>query len=183
MFERVESKIPGCFEVIFRKLKDNRGTFTKTYHEDFFTQIQAEFKVKEEYFTVSSKGVFRGLHFQNPPKALNKIVFCVSGKVTDYIVDLRRGSPTYGDWISFELDGDQPKAIFAPIGVAHGFFVHSNEAVMQYKVSEQYDSSTDTGISFSTFSFANELQNAVISDRDLTFVSLNDFKSPFVFKP
>lgn len=181
MFKRIESKIPGCFEIVFKKIDDKRGSFTKSYHEDLFKSIQAEFKVKEEYFTVSQKHVFRGLHFQNPPKALDKLVFCVSGKVTDYIVDLRKGSPAYGQWISFELDGAIPKAVFAPIGVAHGFYVHSDQAVLQYKVSEVYDADCDAGISYNSFSFAKDLTNPIISERDAAFVDFDQYQSPFKY--
>jgi dTDP-4-dehydrorhamnose 3,5-epimerase len=181
MFEQIESKIPGCFEIIFKKLDDKRGSFTKTYHEDVFKAIKAEFKVKEEYFTHSYKNVFRGLHFQQPPKALDKLVFCVTGRVTDYLVDLRMGSPMYGQWTSFELDGSIPKAIFAPVGVAHGFYVHSQEAILQYKVSEIYDALSDAGISYTSFSFAKELTNPIISERDAAFVDFDNYKSPFKF--
>lgn len=181
MLQKIDSKIPGCFEIVFKKISDKRGAFVKTYHEEVFKELGAEFKVREEYFTQSVKGVFRGLHFQNPPKALDKLVFCVLGKVTDYIVDLRKGSPTFGECISFELDAEEPKAIFAPIGVAHGFYVHSDQAVLQYKVSEQYDASTDAGISYSSFAFGKNLDKAIISDRDKTFPAFNEFESPFNF--
>lgn len=179
MFERIESKIPGCFELVFKKLEDKRGSFIKSYHEDLFKKLQAEFKVKEEYFTSSGKNVFRGLHFQDPPKALEKLVYCVSGRVTDYIVDLRLGSPSYGQWVSFELDGDKPRAVFVPVGLAHGFYVHSEPAVMQYKVSETYDVVCDTGISYTSFSFAKDIHDPIISERDAAFVSFENYKSPF----
>ena len=137
--------------------------------------------LKEEYFTFSSKNVFRGLHFQNPPKALDKIIYCVSGRVTDYVVDLRTGSPTFGEYASFELDGENPRAVFAPVGLAHGFYVKSEHAVMQYKVSEVYDPACDTGISYTSFAFSKDIVNPVISDRDKEFVSFKEYKSPFTF--
>jgi len=182
MFEIVESKIPGCVEIIFNKTADKRGCFIKTFHEDIFKKLNIRLELREEYFTVSTKNVFRGLHFQNPPKALDKLVYCVTGKVTDYVVDLRVGSPTFGESVSFELDGDIPKAVFAPVGLAHGFYVKSETAVMQYKVSEVYDAASDTGISYTSFPFSKEIIDPVISDRDQGFVSFADFRSPFQFK-
>src|SRR4051812_10220206 len=100
MFTVTQAKIPGCFEIAFKNLGDLRGTFTKTFHTDVFKQLNIEMEVKEEFFIYSHKNVFRGMHFQNPPTAIDKMVFCVIGNVTDYIVDLRVGSPTYGEWIS-----------------------------------------------------------------------------------
>jgi dTDP-4-dehydrorhamnose 3,5-epimerase len=182
MFTIVYSRIAGCFEIVFKKLDDTRGAFIKTFHEPLFRQLGIEMQVREEYFTHSVKNVFRGLHFQNPPTAIDKIVFCVSGQVTDYVVDIRKGSPTFGEWISFELDGDNPRAVFVPVGLAHGFHVKSSSAIMQYKVSKIYDGETDAGISYKTFPFAEKIIDPVISARDAGFVSFGDFNSPFLFR-
>lgn len=175
----VESRIKGCFEIVFNKIEDNRGSFTKTFHEPEFTTEGLNFEVKEEYFSTSVKGVFRGLHFQNPPMELHKLVFCVSGRVTDYIVDLRVGSSTYGQYVEFELDSEHPSAICAPIGTAHGFYVKSDIAVMQYKVSQIYNAAADTGILYSTFDFAKNIKQPIMSQRDQNFATLADFKSAF----
>lgn len=177
----IESKLPGVVEIVFNKLNDNRGSFTKTYHQEIFRSLGIDFEMKEEYFTASTKGVFRGLHFQNPPMELHKLVYCVSGRVNDYIVDLRVGSPTYGHYVMFELDGEKPSAVFAPIGMAHGFYVKSEHAVMQYKVSQVYDAASDAGVLYTSFEFANDIVNPIISNRDLNFSSLADFKSAFTY--
>jgi dTDP-4-dehydrorhamnose 3,5-epimerase len=181
-FNLIQSKIPGCFQVTFNQIKDKRGSFVKTYHEDLFKELNINISSKEEYFTYSVKNVFRGLHFQLPPKALDKVVYCVLGKVTDYVVDLRLGSPTYGSWDSFDLDGDTPSAVIIPIGLAHGFYVKSDYAMMQYKVSEIYDSKFDTGISYTTFDFEKDMINPILSDRDFNFSTIDKFNNPFVFE-
>lgn len=180
-FKVIQSKIPGCFEITFNQMKDNRGSFTKTFHEHLFKELHINMDVAEEYFTHSVKNVFRGLHFQLPPMDLDKMVYCVSGKVTDFVVDLRVGSPTYGDWVSFELDGDKPSAVFVPVGLAHGFHVKSDSAMMQYKVSNVYDSKCDAGISYTSFDFAKSIVDPIISERDLKFVTLEQFENPFKF--
>jgi len=181
MFQITPAKLPGCFLINFRKIDDKRGAFVKTYHGELFKQLNIKLDLKEEYFTFSESNVFRGLHFQEPPTALDKIVFCVKGKVTDYLVDLRKGSPTFGQWQSFELNDTEPCAVYAPIGIAHGFHVKEAPAILQYKVSEVYDPLTDKGISYKSFSFAKDLKDVVISDRDETFTSFQNYNSPFSF--
>lgn len=183
MFDIAETRIPGCFEILFHKLSDKRGGFIKTFHAHLSEKQGVHMNLREEYFTYSSRNVFRGLHFQTPPKALDKIVFCVQGHVTDYVVDLRVGSPAYGEVLSFDLNEDRPRAVFVPLGLAHGFYVRSAHAIMQYKVSETYDPAHDAGISWQGLPFQEEVRGAVISDRDQAFVQLHDFKSPFIFKP
>lgn len=178
-FKITPSKLDGCFEIEFNKLKDNRGHFTKTFNVELFEQLGVNMPIEEEYFTFSTKNVFRGLHFQIPPKAIDKIVYCVNGRVNDYVVDLRKNSPTFGQYVCFELDGETPKAVFVPVGFAHGFYVLSDSALMQYKVSKVFDKDCDTGIAYSSFEFAKAIVNPIISDRDKTFVSFNEFNSPF----
>src|SRR4051812_30043877 len=109
MFPTTQTKIPGCFEIKYRSMQDLRGSFTKTYHVQNFIDQGVDVRVDEEFFIYSHKNVFRGMHFQNPPTAIDKLVYCVIGHVTDYIVDLRVGSPTYLEWISCELNSDDPK--------------------------------------------------------------------------
>lgn len=137
-------------------------------------------EVNEEYFTYSAKNVFRGLHFQLPPKAIDKFVYCVLGKVDDYVVDLRKKSPTYGKYLQFELDAEKPKALFVPVGLAHGFYVKSESAVMQYKVSRVFDKDCDTGISYKSFPFSKDIINPILSDRDKQFIAFEQFETPFL---
>lgn len=180
-FKKIQSKIPGCFEIIFNQIKDKRGSFTKTFHETLYKELDVKIELAEEYFTHSQKNVFRGLHFQLPPKALDKMVYCAFGKVTDFVVDLRIGSPSYGEWVSFDLDSDKPSAVFVPEGLAHGFYVKSDFAIMQYKVSKVYDPLFDAGISYSTFDFSKNINDPIISDRDLHFETIEQFENPFKF--
>lgn len=176
-----ESKIPGCKQIVLNQFTDKRGTFTKVFHEDIFRDAGIKMHVAEEYFTSSVKNVFRGMHFQVPPADHEKMVYCSIGVITDFVYDLRVGSPTYGQYDSFKLDGEKPTIVYIPTGLAHGFYVHSELAVLQYKVSTVYDLKCDTGILYSSFPFANEIRNAIVSDRDLGFKPLEEFKSPFKF--
>lgn len=180
-FKIIPSAISGCFEIEFTRLNDVRGNFTKTFNVDLFKELNITMPVDEEYFTYSIKNVFRGLHFQTPPKDIDKIVYCVNGQVNDYVVDLRVGSPTYGKYVCFELNGERSKAIFVPTGLAHGFHVLSDNALMQYKVSRVFDKDCDTGIAFKTFEFAKDIVNPILSERDKQFVTFEEFDSPFTF--
>ena len=179
MFQIVPSLIPGCYEIIYKQMKDNRGSFTKIFHRDLFKDLKINLELGEEFYSISSKNVFRGMHFQIPPKAVDKIVTCIKGNITDYVVDLRKDSPTYKKHLSFELDGDVPKAIFIPKGLAHGFYVNSEEAIVHYKCSDVYDPACDTGITYTSFDFAKEINKPVISEKDLNLVKFEDFNNPF----
>lgn len=179
MFEVKHTALKNCFEVIFDQKNDIRGSFIKSFHIDLFKEMGIDMPFKEEYFTFSHQHVFRGLHFQNPPKAIAKMVYCVQGKVTDYVVDIRRDSATYGHFHRFELDSNQPSMVYVPEGFAHGFYVHSKEALMQYKVSDVFDAACDAGIDYRSFAFADEIVNPIMSTRDQSFVQFKDFKSLF----
>jgi dTDP-4-dehydrorhamnose 3,5-epimerase len=164
MFTRTETKIPGCFEIGLKSINDLRGSFTKTFHTEMYKKIDLELPIEDE-----------------PPTAIHKIVFCVIGAVNDYIVDLRLGSPTYGQWISFELDGTNPRALFIPKGTAHGYLVKSEFAIMQYKSSGVFDPKTDDAISYKSFSIAKDIVNPILSEKDIKAVSFQDFKNDFRF--
>lgn len=102
MFKEVKkSIIPGCFEFIPDIKEDRRGAFVKVYNSDFYSSILLNTSIKESYFTISHKNVIRGLHFQLPPYEVAKIVYCVEGEIMDVVVDLRKGSPTYGKYDIF----------------------------------------------------------------------------------
>ena len=103
----IESKIPGCYEILNKVNNDIRGTFIKTFHSPTFKKFGLETIFKEEYYSISFKNVVRGLHFQLPPHDHVKVVYCVSGYVKDVVVDLRLGSPTYGEHVTFCLSSQK----------------------------------------------------------------------------
>ncbi len=179
MFEIIPSKIDGCFEIIFKNLVDNRGIFTKTYHINAFKDLNIKFEFAEEYFSYSKKNVFRGMHYQAPPNALDKLIFCPHGSITDYVIDLRSNSKTYGEWASFKLNSETPKAVFVPKGLAHGFYVTSELGIVQCKSSGVFDGPTDKTISYKSFSFAKDIIDPILSEKDINAESFENFKTPF----
>lgn len=181
MFNVVQTKIPGCFEIQFLKREDSRGSLTKTFHAPSFKDLKLDMEFNEEFFIYTNKDVFRGMHFQNPPTAVSKLVYIVHGELTSYVVDLRVGSPTYGDYVSFELSSKTPKAIFLDKGLALGYMIKSDFAITQYKQSGVFDPATDDAIDYKSFAFAKDIVNPILSDKDIKAVSFKDFKNDFKF--
>jgi dTDP-4-dehydrorhamnose 3,5-epimerase len=158
---------------------DNRGLFVKTYHDTILKHAGINFELKESYFSLSKRNVIRGMHFQLPPHQHSKIVFCPQGAILDVIVDLRKSSPTYGKYEAQVLSAENHRAYFVPEGFAHGFRALTNDAMTYYLVSSVYSKDQDTGIRYDSIGYDWEVPSPVISDRDLSFVSLGDFFSPF----
>jgi dTDP-4-dehydrorhamnose 3,5-epimerase len=160
--------------------KDHRGKFIKTYHSYIFEDLGISFSPQEEFISTSHKGVLRGMHFQLPPHDHAKLVFCISGRVLDVLLDIRRGSPTYGQTASAELSEKNHYQFYIPKGIAHGFLSLEDNSVMVYKSSSVHSSSHDTGIAWNSFGFAwPKMQKLILSERDQKFASFSQFNSPF----
>lgn len=182
MFELQASKISGCFELQPKVFEDERGKFVKVFHKQVFAAHGLETNFAEEYYSLSHKNVIRGLHFQLPPMDHVKVVYCVEGEVLDVVVDLRVGSPTYGQHESFQLSATKANSIYIPKGMAHGFCVLSNSAIMVYKVSTAYSQAHDTGVLWSSANIRWPTQTPVLSNRDQSFPRLEQFSSPFHYE-
>jgi dTDP-4-dehydrorhamnose 3,5-epimerase len=178
-----ETGIPGCFEIKPQLFTDERGSFVKTYHKDVFQQHGLETEWREEYYSVSRKGVLRGLHFQIPPHDHAKLVYCTAGRVLDAVFDLRIGSPAYLQNLLFELDAESAHMLYLPKGVAHGFYTLSDSATMMYKVSTVYAPACDTGILWNSAGIPWPDTSPTVSQRDGTLPALSDFTdNPFVYR-
>lgn len=158
---------------------DNRGLFVKTFHDTTLQAQGIDFKLKESYFSVSGKDVIRGMHFQLPPHQHSKIVFCPQGAILDVIVDLRKDSVGYGQFQVQELSAENHKAFFIPEGFAHGFRSLTSDAITYYLVSSEYSKEHDTGIRYDSIGFDWKVTQPVLSERDLSFMELGAFDSPF----
>lgn len=179
MIEIAPGKIDGVLVLRPTARCDTRGRFVKTIQEDIFSKHGIPTIFAEQYYSVSAKNVLRGLHFQTPPHDHYKLVTCVEGEVFDVVVDLRRGSGTYGHHQSFELNGAGGDSVFVPSGCAHGFYVRSNSAIMLYNVGSLYAASHDAGIRWDSVDVPWPSRRPVISDRDAAFVAFAEFESPF----
>lgn len=177
-----KSKIKGCFELQPEVFNDVRGRFVKVFHEQEFLSLGLEANFAEEYYSVSNKNVIRGMHFQLPPMDHVKMVYCVEGEVVDAVVDLRVGSPTYGQFELFELTASKANSIYIPKGMAHGFLVKSEQAILVYKVSTVYSPECDAGILWNSVDIPWQTDNPILSVRDQEFPILNEFVSPFCYE-
>lgn len=178
----IKTKLPGCYELIPNVFKDERGLFVKIFHEEQFKEEGLVTHFAEEYYSLSHKGVLRGLHFQTPPMDHAKMVYCVSGEVVDAVLDLRVGSPSYGKYELFDLNSEKRNMIYIPSGMAHGFYVKSESALLMYKVTTVYSPDNDSGILWNSAGVLWGDDNPQISKRDSSLPSLVNFKSPFQYR-
>lgn len=179
MFRTVASRIPGCHEIQPRVAQDVRGRFVKVFHRGEFERLGFETVFAEEYYSLSKRNVIRGMHFQIPPADHVKVVYCVQGEVFDVVLDLRVGSPTYGQVDRFTLSADRGNYLYIPRGLAHGFCALSDIATLVYKVSTVYAPDQDCGIHWASIGVDWPTQSPIVSERDCAFPSLADFSSPF----
>lgn len=159
-----------------------RGRFVKIFHEPSYTALGLETNFAEEYYSVSHKNVIRGLHFQVPPMDHVKMVYCLEGHALDVVLDLRVGSPTYGQFEVFELNSSNSNSIYIPKGMAHGFCALSENTIMVYKVSTVYSPTHDAGVLWNSAGIPWPMTDAVLSERDQSFPTLAQFKSPFCYE-
>jgi dTDP-4-dehydrorhamnose 3,5-epimerase len=126
---------------------DHRGWFMETYNESVFLEAGINVKfVQDNHSFSANKGTLRGLHFQLNPKAQTKLVRCTKGTIFDVAIDIRKGSPTFGDWFGVELTAENKKQLLIPKGFAHGFMTLTENVEVQYKVDELYVPECDRGI-------------------------------------
>lgn len=162
---------------------DERGSFVKSFHAEQLAAAGLHFELREEFYSVSRRGVLRGMHFQTPPFAHQKLVSCVAGRVLDVLVDLRRGSATFGKSCSIELSSVRPQLVWVPPGFAHGFLSLADESCVIYRTDREHAAQHDRGIRWDSFGFDWPIAAAelVISPRDREHPALAEFASPFVF--
>ena len=190
--EVIKTAIDGVLIIEPKIFGDNRGYFFESFSQREFDEKVVPLLGHSVHFvqdneSMSSYGVMRGLHFQRPPFTQSKLVRCVKGAVLDVAVDIRKGSPTYGQHVAVELTEDNHRQFFIPKGFAHGFAVLSDTALFQYKCDEFYHPEADGGISILDDSLGIDWRiptaNANLSEKDTKHALLKDFDSPFVYNP
>lgn len=179
----IPTAIEGVFIIEPKVFKDARGYFFESFSQREFEEKVRPINFVQDNESMSSYGVMRGLHFQAPPFTQSKLVRCVKGAVLDVAVDIRKGSPTYGQHVAVELTGENHRQFFVPRGFAHGFSVLSETAVFQYKCDNFYAPQADCGISILDDSLGIDwripVEKALLSEKDTRHALLKDFDSPF----
>jgi dTDP-4-dehydrorhamnose 3,5-epimerase len=177
--EFVATSLEGCFEIRPTVIEDERGFFAKIFHKPLWEEHGLCTEFQEEYLTYSVRGTIRGLHFQVPPMQHAKVVLCAKGEVFDVAVDLRKGSPTYGEHAVIHLSGAASNAVYLAPGFAHGFCVTSDEALLYYKQSSVYSPTHDAGIRWDSANIPWPISDPILSQRDRLLQPLSSFESPF----
>ncbi len=184
----IETPLKGALIIEPKVFTDARGYFFESFSQrDFDTQVAPLIGHKVQFVqdneSMSSYGVMRGLHFQRPPYTQSKLLRCVRGAVLDVAVDIRKGSPTYGQHVAVELSEENKRQFFITKGFAHGFAVLSETAVFQYKCDEFYHPEADGGISILDQSLGIDwripVEKAILSEKDTKHPLLKDFETPF----
>ena len=179
----IRTEIDGVVIIEPKIFGDARGYFFESFSQREFEEKVRKINFVQDNESMSSYGVMRGLHFQRPPFTQSKLVRCVKGAVLDVAVDIRKGSPTYGQHVAVELTEDNHRQFFVPRGFAHGFAVLSETAIFQYKCDNFYAPQADGGISIKDESFGIDWKiptdKALLSEKDTLHECLKDFDSPF----
>ena len=183
--EVIKTPIEGLLIIEPRIFKDARGYFFESFSQREFDEKVRPITFVQDNESMSTRGVIRGLHFQRPPYTQSKLVRCVRGAVLDIAVDIRKGSPTYGQHVAVELTEENHRQFFISKGFAHGFAVLSDEAVFQYKCDEFYHPEADGGIQLRDPALGIDwripFDEAILSDKDTKHPLFKDFESPFIF--
>jgi dTDP-4-dehydrorhamnose 3,5-epimerase len=183
-FEKTD--IPGLLVFEPKVFEDSRGYFFESYNEQTFRQEGIDIRWVQDNQSSSSYGVIRGLHYQLPPFAQSKLVRVLKGKILDVVVDIRKGSPTFGKVFAQKLSAKNKKQLFIPAGFAHGFSVLSEKAEVLYKCDNFYNKEAEAGIICNDPALAIDWKipeaEAIISDKDKVLPLLADCKNSFVFE-
>ena len=181
--EIIQTAIKGVIIIEPCIFEDPRGYFFESFSQREFDEKVRPIVFVQDNESKSSYGVMRGLHYQRPPFTQSKLVRCVKGVVLDVAVDIRKGSPTYGQHVAVELTEDNHRQFFIPKGFAHGFSVLSETAVFQYKCDEFYHPEADGGINILDDALGIDwhipTDKAILSEKDTKHPLLKDFESPF----
>ncbi len=178
--------IPEVVLVKPKRFGDDRGYFTETFREDLFASsgIPGPF-IQDNHSLSALAGVIRGLHFQTPPTPQAKLVRCTRGSILDVAVDIRHGSPTFGQFVSAELSAENGYQLFIPVGFAHGLCTLEPNTEVQYKVTGYYDPTVDKGVSWNDRDIAIDwpvhLNSAILSEKDQNQPSLAELPVYFPY--
>lgn len=177
----IDEPLPGVKVLRPFVFEDARGNFVKPFHEGQLAEHGISMTVREEFFSTSAKDVLRGMHFQVPPHAHQKLIYCIYGRVLDVVLDLRKSSPTFGKAVGIELSAQNRHIVHVPLGFAHGFLSLQDETCMVYKTDAVHSAAHDRGLLWSSIDFKWPLQGItpIISPRDLGHPEMSHFDSTF----
>jgi len=162
---------------------DSRGFFAETYSLRKYEELGINFNFVQDNHSLSREvGTLRGLHFQSPPHGQGKLVRCGRGAIFDVAVDIRHGSPTYGQWEGYELTAENGHQLYVPVGFAHGFVTLEPNSEIVYKCTDYYAPETEGAVRWDSCGIDWPLSvDPILSDKDAIAPALADFDSPFIY--
>ena len=177
----IKTEIEGILIIEPRVFEDERGYFFESWSKDAFENIGLDINFVQDNQSFSSKGVVRGLHFQNPPFAQGKLVRVLKGSVLDVAVDIRKNSPTYGKYFSIHLSGENKTMFWIPPGFAHGFSTLEDNSIFSYKCSGVYNKESEGSLMWNDtdLNIDWKIDNPIISEKDQNSAIFSDFKTQF----
>jgi len=180
-----KTPLDGVVVVTPRMFPDGRGFFMETYKRSEFAKAGIDVEFIQDNHSSSSKGVVRGLHYQKAPHAQAKLIRMSRGTIFDVVVDMRAGSPTFGEWFGVELSEASRKMLYVPVGFAHGFAALSDHVELQYKVTAEYCKAAEAGIAWDdpTVGVKWPVSSPTLSEKDTVLPSLERADNNFVWKP
>ena len=178
-FQKLE--IPEILLIEARVIGDDRGYFLESYKRSEFLANGITQAFVQDNISHSTRGVLRGLHYQKHPKAQAKLITALQGRIFDVAVDIRQGSPTYGQWVGVELAAQDFRMLYVPMGFAHGFCVLSQEATIAYKATEEYAPDLERGILWNDPDIGIQwpISNPILSPRDAQLPLLKESDNNF----
>lgn len=179
----IETNLQGVVIIEPKVFGDNRGFFMETWNQEKYEKAELPFNFVQDNLSFSTKGVLRGLHFQNP-NPQGKLVYVLQGEVFDVAVDIRVGSPTFGQWTGVTLSSENKRQFYVPEGFAHGFCVLSDTALFAYKCTEKYNPQAEGGIVWNDPDIGIEwpIREPILSDKDSKSLRLKDICLNQLFK-
>ncbi len=178
MMEILKTSLAGVLIIQQDIFKDKRGFFMETYHRKKYTEEGLDQSFVQDNLSYSIKGTLRGLHYQYP-NMQSKLVQAVKGKIYDVVVDIRQGSPTFGQWTGVHLSDENKRQFFVPEGFAHGFCVLSDTAFVVYKCSDFYAPESEKGLLWSDPDIGIDwpVKEPLLSPKDIQYPCLKDIPS------
>ena len=183
--KKTETKLPGVYIIEPQVFGDHRGYFMETWSTRNFEELGLDIHfVQDNQSFTAQKGILRGIHFQNAPMAQTKLVRVIRGAVIDIAVDLRKGSPTYKQWVSVDLSAENKKMLLIPRGFGHGFKTLSDDVEFVYKCDNLYSKECDRGIRYNDPAIGvdwGQVEDKLLSQKDMTAPLLEESDCNFIY--
>ena len=178
---QIESLLPGLLLIKPQVFEDHRGHFFESFREDVIQQHAPGVQFVQDNQSLSNKGILRGLHFQIAPHAQGKLVRVIKGAVLDVALDIRKSSPTYGQFVAVELTGQNFQMMYIPPGFAHGFVTLEDQTIFAYKCTDYYHPELEGGVLWNSpeLNIPWNIQNPTLSAKDRVLPTFSEFESPF----